>query len=154
MAEEIVDRELGWNDEISNDGNEFVLLEPGEYRFEVKTFERARHTGSAKLPACNKAVLSFAILDESGNVLATIQKHNLFLHSKTEGMVCAFFRAIGARKHGEKLKMDWNTVIGACGRCVIEIKELDSTKKPGEKFKMNQIKRFLDAPEESKDIPF
>ena len=147
MAEE---RELGWNDEISNDGSDFVLLEPGEYAFQVKTFERARFGGGPKLPACNQAVLGIAILDDDGNELAMIKKHNLFLHSKTEGMVCAFFRSIGARKHGEKITMDWNKVIGSRGRCVIENKEFDSNKNPGEKFKANQIKRFLDPVE----VPF
>ena len=149
MAED-TGRELGWNDSIENDGSDFVLIEPGEYAFQVKTFERGRFSGSAKLPACNQAILSFAIFDNDGNEVGTIKKHNLFLHTKTEGMVCAFFRAIGARKHGEKIVMDWGKVIGERGRCVIEIKELESSKTPGEKFKINQIKKFLDP----EDIPF
>lgn len=151
MAEEI-EKELGWNDEIggADEKGEFVLLEPGEYAFQVKTFERSRFAGSAKVIACNMAVLGIAILDEAGNELAFIKKHNLLLTSRLQWMTESFFRSIGAKKHGETIKMDWNQVIGSRGRCVIEIKELDSTKKPGEKFKINQIKRFLDPVE----VPF
>ena len=52
---EVIERELGWDDEIEKDGPEFVLLPEGDYSFEVVGFERARHNGSEKLPACNKA---------------------------------------------------------------------------------------------------
>lgn len=98
---EVIERELGWDDEIEKDGPEFVLLPEGDYSFEVVGFERARHNGSEKLPACNKAVLTIRLTSDDGEKSTTI-KHNLFLHSKTEGMLCAFFTAIGQRKKGEK----------------------------------------------------
>ena len=137
-------RELGWNDTIENDGEDFVLLEPGEYSFAVKAFERGRFQGSAKLPPCNKAVLSISIIDEkAGRKLSTIQ-HNLFLHTITEGLVCQFFRSIAARKSGEKLQMNWNTVIGARGRCKVGVR--DWTGKDGQEYQSNQIEKFLDPP--------
>ena len=40
---EVIERELGWDDEIEKDGPEFVLLPEGDYSFEVVGFERARH---------------------------------------------------------------------------------------------------------------
>jgi hypothetical protein len=150
---DLADRELGWNDEISNEVEVFQLLTPGEYNFKVKSFTRARFPGSAKLIPCNQAVLAIDILDAENNVLATIPKHSLFLTEKMSGMVNVFFRSIGARCHGEKMIMDWNKVTGATGRCVIENKELQSTKTPGEKFSVNNIKKFLDPVDES-DIPF
>lgn len=85
MAEE---REFGWDDEIEND-NEFQILPDGDYNFTVTGFERGRHQGSAKLPPCNKAIITLNVADGKGNQ-GTI-KHNLFLHTKTEGMLCAFF---------------------------------------------------------------
>lgn len=113
------DHELDWNDEITNDGAEFISLQPGDYQFIVTNIERARHTPNphnpGKLPACNKAIVSVKIETAEGS---TTLKHNLFLHSTTEGMLSAFFGAIGQKKHGQPLKMNWN-VIGATGVCRI-----------------------------------
>ena len=59
---DLMERELGWNDEIENDGQAFSILQEGDYHFGVLSFERARHNGSDKIPPCNKAVLTLAIL--------------------------------------------------------------------------------------------
>jgi len=111
------ERELGWEDEIGKDGTDFVLLPPGTYPFMVSKFERGRHTPSdgGKLPACNKAILTL-IIDGGTLGLATVT-NNLFLHTKTEGMVCQFFKAIGLKKHGENIVMNWQAVQGAMGYC-------------------------------------
>lgn len=110
------DRELNWDDEIVQDGSGFVQLKPGDYQFTVTCFERARHTPNpqnpGKLPACNKAVITLQIETPEG--VAQLN-HNLFLHTSTEGMLSAFFGAIGQKKHGEPLRMNWNTVIGSKG---------------------------------------
>lgn len=109
------DREFGWDDVIEKDSSGFVQLTPGDYQFTVTNFERARHTPKsqdAKLPACNKAIITVEIETAEGIAILT---HNLFLHSSTEGMLSAFFGAIGQKKHGEPLKMNWNTVVGAKG---------------------------------------
>lgn len=112
------ERELGWDDEIQQDAPEFIVLPEGIYQFTVKEFERTRHTPTpqGKLPACNKAVISVEIETEQGKALL---KHNLYLHSSTEGMLSAFFGAIGQKKKGEPLKMNWQTVIGAKGYCKV-----------------------------------
>lgn len=111
-----IDRELGWDDEITQDSAGFVQLAPGDYQFTVTNFERARHTpkpnSQGKLPACNKAIITIQIETAEGISQLT---HNLFLHTTTEGMLSAFFGAIGQKKHGEPLRMNWNTVIGAKG---------------------------------------
>ena len=137
MAEE---REFGWDDEIEND-NEFQILPDGDYNFTVTGFERGRHQGSAKLPPCNKAIITLNVADGKGNQVKI--KHNLFLHTKKEGMLCAFFTAIGQRKHGEKCRMNWSAVVGATGRCKIGIHEYTSTK-TGEVLKSNEIKKFYE----------
>jgi hypothetical protein len=126
------------------------MIEPGEYAFQVKSFERGRYPGGAKIPACNMATLSILILDNDGNMVGLINKHNLILHTKCEFFVSAFFRSIGSRKHGEKMKMDWSQVVGSRGRCVIASKTMDSKKNPGEKVSFNEIKKFLDPV----DVPF
>ena len=93
-----MERELGWDDEIEKDSGEFILLPEGDYDFTVESFERSRHGGSEKLPACNKAILRLRIDTEEGSALIN---HNLFLHTKTEGMISAFFTSIGQKKKGE-----------------------------------------------------
>jgi hypothetical protein len=134
------ERELGWEDEIEKDGSDFVLLPEGDYDFTVKKFERARFAGSAKMPACNQAKLELTIHSpEYGD--QTIF-HNLFLHTKTEGLLSNFFAGIGQKKKGEKLRMNWNAVIGAKGTCFIEHNKYMSK---GEERVNNQVKKFYPA---------
>lgn len=133
------EKELNWDDEIEKDSQEFTLLPEGIYDFKVTSFERARHSGSEKLPACNKAIIFLRIDSQQGS---TTVRHNLFLHTITEGMLSAFFNAIGQKKHGEKLQMNWSTVVGSTGRCKIYINKWTNDK--GEEIESNQVKRFYD----------
>ncbi len=135
---EFTEREYDWEDEIERE-SEFVLVPEGDYDFEVVKFERGRHNGSAKLPPCNKAILTIKIDNGRDYTLVT---HNLFLHSKCEGMLCAFFTAIGARKHGERIKMNWSIVTGATGRCKVEINRYTNDR--GEERENNRITKFYD----------
>ena len=130
------EREFQWDDTITKDASEFIILPEGDYNFTVESFERGRHPGSDKLPACNKAILTLRIDTAEGTTKLT---HNLFLHSKTEGLLSAFFSCIGQKKKGEPLKMNWQKVIGATGRCKIGI---HTYTKDGEERRNNDIKRF------------
>ena len=140
MENNNIEREIGWDEEISKESDEFILLPEGDYDFVVTDFERARHAGSAKLPPCNKAIITLKIETAEG---AAYIKHNLFLHTKTEGMLSAFFIAIGQKKHGEPLRMNWSSVIGSKG-----IHEW--TGNDGEVRKSNEIKKFYE-PDTSKN---
>ena len=132
-----IDRELGWEDEIEKDGGEFILLPEGDYDFVVESFDRAHYQGGAKLPACNMAVLNIRIETPEGNVVIP---HRLYLHTKTEGLISAFFSSIGLKEKGQKVKMNWTAVPGSTGRCKIGIHEW--TNDAGEKRQSNDIKRF------------
>lgn len=131
------ERELQWDDTIEKDGGDFILLPEGDYNFTVESFERARHGGSDKLPPCNKAVLTLVIESAEGTARIT---HNLFLHSKTEGLLSAFFTCIGQKKKGEPIKMNWGNVPGSSGRCKVGIHPYKN--KDGEERKSNDIKKF------------
>lgn len=139
--------EFNWDDTILHD-SEFVLLPEGDYDFTVKSFERGRHAGSDKLPPCNKAVLEIEITD--GRNKSTV-RHNLFLHSACEGMLCEFFTAIGQRRRGEPLRMNWNAVVGSRGRCKVIVDTFKS-RNTGEQMKSNKIRRFYE-PRRSEGAP-
>jgi hypothetical protein len=154
MSEEKV---LGWDDEISNDdaGN-FDTVPSGDYPFEVVDVKRGQHQAKAsgKLPNCPKAELKVRVFTSDGEHVDI--DHNLFLHSRCEGMLCQFFRAIGHRKHGEPLRPDWSRVIGSRGWCKVTIR--DWVGKDGNKYHSNDIKSFIDpdkAPPLTKSpVPF
>ena len=122
------DREFGWDDTIQKD-SEFVFLPDGLYWFTVKEYERGRHTPNpqnpGKLPACPKATVHLTIVANEGE---TELRHNLFLHSSTEGMLSAFFGAIGQKRKGEPLRMDWNAIIGKVGVCKVGNREYNGNK--------------------------
>lgn len=134
-----IGRELSWDDEIRNDGPDYVLLPEGDYTFEVTKLERARFQGSAKLPPCAMAILSISV--DGGNKGTAFVTHRLYLHTRTEGLLCAFFESIGQRKHGEPLRPRWNEVAGSHGKCRLGVHEY--TKKDGTPGRSNEIQRFL-----------
>lgn len=144
----MTDREFNWDDIIENDSGEYILLPEGDYDFKVLSFERERHQGSAKLPPCNKAVLNIEVTSPQGK---TTIRHNLFLHSKCEGLLCAFFSSIGQRKRGEKLQMNWNSVTGATGKCKVKIHTW--TKDDGSQGQSNEISKFYEKEEKPTFTP-
>lgn len=135
---EYQNQEIGWDDAISKD-SEFTLLPEGDYSFTVTKFERARHNGSDKLPPCNKAILTLELTDGINEGTIT---HNLFLHRKCEGMLCAFFTAIGQRKHGETLNPKWNMVTGSTGTCKVGVRSW--TGRDGQQMQSNEIRKFYE----------
>lgn len=130
-------RELGWDDSIEKDGNDFIVVPEGDYDFEVISYERGRHNGSDKLPPCNKAVVKIKVETEAG---ATIISHQLFLHTITEGMLSSFFAAIGQKKKGERMTMNWNLVPGSKGRAKVAIRTWKDN--DGNDRQSNEIKSF------------
>lgn len=136
---EAMGRELAWDDEIENESGGWVLLPEGEYDFVVEGFERGRHNGSSKIPPCNKAILTLGINSPQGHASVTC---NLFLYDRYEWKLCQFFTSIGARKHGERLRMNWNQVLGARGRCKVTVRPY--TGNDGKERQANDIDRFLE----------
>lgn len=133
-----IERELNWDDEIVKD-SDFILLPEGDYNFRVSGFERGRHNGSEKLPPCNKAIITLEIDSPQGKVYL---QHNLFLHTKCEGLLSNFFTGIGQKRHGEPLKMNWNAVIGSTGHCKLGVRSWMN--KTGEQRQSNEVKKFYE----------
>ena len=130
---------MNWDDVIENDGQEFVILPEGDYTFTITNFERGRFPGSAKLPPCNKATLTLTIDNDMGIATA---RTDLILYRTLEWKICAFFSSIGLRKHGEKLAMDWNKIMGAHGKA--HIRPRTYTDKNGVERQVNEVVSFIE----------
>ena len=128
-------RELSWDDVINKD-SEFILLPDGEYEFKITDLEKSRYDGGDKLPPCPMAIVTCEIETPDGTAHI---KNRLFLSTQTEGILTAFFASIGLKKKGEPLRMQWNKVVGATGRCKVTQREYNGST-------YNEIKRFLPAP--------
>ncbi len=139
MAEKI-EGAIGWNDEIERDGSDFVLLAPGDYEFTVDDMKAEKYPGSEKIPAgINVARLMLRIPSADGTALV---KADLILFQSLEWKLSEFFRSIGQKKHGEKLKPNWKAVKGAKGK--VRIKNGSFTGKDGRNHPTNEVERFLD----------
>jgi hypothetical protein len=127
---------------IENDSS-FTLLPEGVYPFTVVKFERGEHAGSDKIPPCKKAVLTIEL---DGGALGTTEiTENLFLHSKQEWKLCQFFTAIGQRKKGEQMRMNWQAVPGAKGWAEVVVNKYKN--KDGEDRQNNRVGKYLDPAE-------
>lgn len=133
--------EIGWGDQIAADGGEFLLLDEGDYDFTVTAFERGRFPGSAKIPACNKAVLTLTVQTPKGEANT---KYDLILWSSLEWKISEFFRSIGQKKSGEAFVPRWNEVVGSKGRAHFKPRKY---LKNGEERQVNDISKFYDAPQ-------
>jgi hypothetical protein len=130
-------QELDWNDEVEKgEGGDFVLLPPGDYDFTVESFERGRHPGGEKSPACHKAILKLRIESQEGTTVIT---ESLLLYDKMKWKLAQFFICLGEKEVNKKVKMNWNMVPGAKGRATIEVTtdRNDATKK------YNHVKKYL-----------
>ena len=130
--------ELAWDSEITKE-LEFELLPDGEYAFTVESVERGRYSGSDKLAACPMAKLSLRVSDENGNQGVVLD--TLYLNSKAEWKLSQFFTAIGQKKKGETLRMNWNLVPAASGKLELTVNEYID--KNGTKKKNNRVWRYL-----------
>ena len=133
---------LDWDGVLENDGSEFPLLPEGDYPFEVTGFERGSFPGSEKMCACNKATLTLKIDSEQGT--ANIFD-DLILHKRMEWKLSQFFRAIGQKKKGERVTMNWNAVIGSRGRAHIVVNKY--TDRNGQERENNKVGKYLDYDE-------
>ena len=146
------DAALDWDSEVTNEQREFVLLPAGDYLFTVQSFERARYEGSAKLPPCSMAKLTLKIF--GGAKGDTTVTDRLYLHTKTQGLLGAFFESIGQCKRGETFRPRWNEIVGAQGMCRLGVREYTKQSGPnaGKTGQSNEVTRFL-PPSQPKAAP-
>lgn len=133
---------LDWDGVLENDGSEFPVLSEGDYTFEVTGFERGSFPGSEKMCACNKATLTLKIESEQGTANVF---DDLILHKRMEWKLSQFFRAIGQKKKGERVTMNWNAVIGSRGRAHIFVNKY--TDRNGQERENNKVGKYLEYDE-------
>lgn len=135
------ERELGWDDEIVNEGGEYEPLPEGDYDFEVVKVERARskdNTANGGLPACNMAKVTFRLIAADGTTRERTE--NFILHSKMEWKLSQLFLSVGLKKRGEPLRMNWTALPTKRGRCHVIVTTFK--KKDGSDGKGNEIKKL------------
>lgn len=132
------DGAIGWDDEITAESEEFVLLDPGTYKFTVSSFSRGRYEGGDKIGPCNTIQLDLRVESDKGTANV---RNMILMHSKVEFRISQFFTSIGQKKKGEPLKPRWNELVGSTGICEIGHREYNGNT-------YNEVKKFLPPAEQ------
>ena len=137
---EYENRELGWDEEVEDSGGSYPMVAAGDYQFTVRAFERGRYEGGNKIPACNQAILT---IDVTNGQESTTIPTKLLLFSTLQWKLAQFFKAIGAPEVDGRVKMNWNLVPGATGRCKVGVRKYKN--KNEETKEANEITEFYAA---------
>lgn len=132
-------REIGWDEEISEERQDYEPLPPGVYTFKVYSMERGRFAGSEKMGPCNMASLDLVVEDAEGKKRHVFD--SLYLHKKAEWKLSQFFLCIGQKKTGVPLKPNWNEV--PCSQGKVELVINSYTDKNGNPKKNNRVSKYL-----------
>lgn len=140
---------LSWDSPIEKESS-FELFPEGIYQFQVTNLERDIFDGSEKMSACPMAKLTFKVKNIKTNQEGELSGIALFLHSKTEWVLSAFFTSIGQKKPGEALKPNWNDVVGSKGVFELSVRKYIS-KSNGQEYENNEVKKYF-KPEEAQAL--
>lgn len=130
---------ISWDGEIDMEKSSprFVLLDEGDYNFEIVDCTRSQYPGSAKLPKCPKAELKLCVNSENGSAFV---RFDLIFATKLEWKLAEFLESIGVPAVG-KIKIDWSTLIGKKGRA--HIRQKSYVGRDGEEKKANEVAFFI-----------
>lgn len=87
--------ELGWEDSIKQDSQDFEPIPEGDYNVTIEKYDRSRSKGEGKLPPCRMAVVYFTVHTQNRDV--TIRE-NYILHKNLEWKLSELFRGVGLKK--------------------------------------------------------
>lgn len=135
---------LGFDDAISFSGAGYIVLQPGEYEFTVKSFERGYFNGNEKSPGCPTVKMNFDVEVPEGHTTVT---HTFFLRKWESAIdqIYNFFVSIGMvsvkeRENKVPIVPKWNEAVGCKGH--FEIKS--TPKKDDPTVIYNNVKKFVD----------
>lgn len=105
-----------WDDEIEQE-SEYAILTPGDYDFEIISFERSTYDGSDNIPPCKMAIVTFRLSNgkEKGSAV-----ERYYLSKNMEWKLSELFKGVGLKKTGERVKMQWDKLVGSKGRCKVK----------------------------------
>ena len=132
-------QEFDWNAAIEDDSEGFKLLETGDRNAVISWIDRGRYNGSERIPPCNMATITLRI-QENGEIYEL--QTRLYICKKMEWKLSEFFRGIGRKKHGERLVMNWDGLIGLPVR--VRVVKKDIPGRDGEKKTVNEVTKFYD----------
>lgn len=140
------DEVIDFDGTIEKDGEGFTTLPDGdEVEFKIMEVEKGRNADGTK----PQVKMKVACTSVNGHGRTNITDY-LTMTRKSEWKLCELFSAIGMRKHGETLRLDWD-IIGKTGRATVKT---DSwTSRDGEKKLSNKIKNYLE-PADDGDVSF
>ena len=127
MNEPMTGKELGWEDTIQDDGQDFEPVPAGDYEVTIEKWERGRSKGEGKLPPCNMAIVYFTIHAPERKITV---RENYILHSSLEWKLSELFCGVGLKKKGEALRMNWSALPGKKARARVGLQPgvMDPTK--------------------------
>lgn len=120
--------EFDWDSEFDfDDPDEYIILPPGEYDYEVRSFQRSRYDGGVAkdghtIPPCPVAKIQIGIKTDTGDVVIN---DSFFINKGNTKKLSGFFQSVGLAKAGSKVKMSWwsDDLVGMTGRAKINTRK-------------------------------
>ena len=146
-------RAMELDETISYDGSDFRQIPDGVWPFTVKAVSIVNYKGGTNIPPCRAARVTMRV---GAGADMTDVSDNIYLYINDDGNpnwnIAAFYRAIGYKKHGEEVKMNWTSdfLVGKTGWMETETTEGN---KDGVKFV--NVARYIDpedAPADGRPI--
>lgn len=146
---DINDGALDWDMTEIDGGDEYILFEPGVYRFTVSSWERGRYDGGKNIGACPRASITLKVAGANGQS-GTVTE-SMLLHTKTRWRIAQFFESMGFPKDPDsgKVQLDWNAIEGRSG--FLKLKHRKTEDRDGNERTYNEVDKFL--PANSREIP-
>lgn len=150
MAQTNSNTALDWAEElIAPEEHAKVILDEGEYAFDVTEFKRGRFAGSDKICACPQAEVTLNVYGIGCSGVPI--KERFPLNNKMLWKLVPFLKAIGLvdsdLQDGDKFKVAWDKVQGAHGACYVEPDSFVGS--DGNEVQVNRITRYLSKAEAS-----
>lgn len=131
-----------WDEEFEDTGSDFTVIEEGTYPFTVKSLEKARYGGGAKMPPCPQANVTIE-LDVHGT--KRVLADRFYLCETAIWRAARFFKGLGFVDENGRHKPRWNEVEGQSGWCKVGIRTW--TGQDGKERESNEITAYLEPDE-------
>jgi len=136
-SEEMNNGIIDWDGSIDNDGEPLELLPDGdEVTLVVKEVERG-HSKDGTKPQVR---IRFLAVSVNGHGQTSVTDY-IQMTRKSEWKLSEFFRSLGLRKHGERMRLRWD-LEGMTARATVTVDSF--TGRDGDTRMSNKIKKYLD----------